>query len=637
MLKRQAILGWGGVGLWSLLWGAIAAWQPTWEQRLQGETLARMFELRGRRPVPQDIVLVALDDNTFSQIDFYQQDANPPAFTKLLGSFPWPRQAYAVALDRLFQAGAEGVGIDIVFADPSGHGRSDDQAFQSALQRYHGRLVLGSEYLEEFKPQLTVDLVEPHPYLQTQPPTPRGYTNALPAADGRILNLPSSYRQTFIEPLRLKTLPSLAEAVQNLSTHPAPDPPTAAQIDYLGPPGSFKTVSFWDLIDPQAYQRLLQQGTFKNRWVLIGPTAASFQDLHRTPFADRGDMPGVEIHANALATLRSGRWIQPWPTEGWQRGLLVAALAGGVGALCLSRQRPLPTLLIGLGAATGWLGLSFGSFALLQRELPTVLPISALVANGSLGALAAALRIQRERERLRRSFNRYVSPAVVQEILKQPEDYESLLKGQTRQATILFSDIRGFTPLTRQASESGNPEALVTQLNQFLGRMVDIILEHGGTIDKFIGDAIMAEFGVPVSQGDRQDALNAVRAAQAMRQALVELNTGWQQQGKPRLAIGIGLNYGSVIVGNIGSPKRLEYTVIGDAVNVASRIEGLTKESGCDLLLSTSIYTLLQGELSLSTVGTYPIKGHGPQQVYTVKTLADHELLDQHNTERSSH
>jgi adenylate cyclase len=620
MLNRQWVLRWGGLGLWSLLWGAIAAWQPTWEQRLQGETLARFFELRGGRPVPQDIVLVALDDFTFSQIDFYQPDANPPAFAKLLGSFPWPRQAYAVVLDRLFQAGVKGVGLDIVFADPSGHGRADDRAFQSVLQRYPGRVVLGSEYLEEFKPQLTVDLVEPHPRLQTQPPTALGYTNALPAADGRILNLPSSYRQTFIEPLNLKPLPSLAEAVQSLSDKIVQPPPPEARIDYRGPAGSFKTVSFWDVLDPQAYQRLVTQGVFKNRWVLMGPTAASFQDLHRTPFADRGEMPGVEVHANALATLRSGRWLLPWPPAGWQRGLLVAALAGGVGGLCLSRQRPLPTLLIGLGAAASWLGLSFGSFVGLQRELPTVLPVAALVADGSLGALAAALRIQRERERLRRSFNRYVSPAVVQEILKQPEDYESLLKGQTRQATILFSDIRGFTPLTRQASESGNPEALVTQLNQFLGRMVDIILEHNGTIDKFIGDAIMAEFGVPVSQGDRQDALNAVQAAQAMRQALLELNVGWQQQEKPLLVIGIGLNYGSVIVGNIGSPKRLEYTVIGDAVNVASRIEGLTKESGCDLLLSASIHELLKDQLPTTVVGTYPIKGHGPQEVYTIES-----------------
>jgi adenylate cyclase len=233
----------------------------------------------------------------------------------------------------------------------------------------------------------------------------------------------------------------------------------------------------------------------------------------------------------------------------------------------------------------------------------------AYIATGAIGD-------RLEEQRLRRTLERYVSPAVAKEILSQPEDFTSLGVGQQIQAAVLFSDIRGFSRLSYQLGA----EQTVQLLNTYFNDMVTAILAERGTIDKFIGDAIMAEFGAPTSQGAKQDTLSAVRAALGMRVALADLRQRLQAEGLPPLFNGIGISYGSLVVGNVGSPQRLEYTAIGDTVNVASRIESLTKKVGTDLLITRPLHDLVQGDVVAVDHGSHFVAGREKEavQVYGI-------------------
>ncbi len=208
---------------------------------------------------------------------------------------------------------------------------------------------------------------------------------------------------------------------------------------------------------------------------------------------------------------------------------------------------------------------------------------------------------ERERVRIRKAFESYVAPTVVQEMLKHPEQLR--LGGERREITVLFTDIRGFTSM----SENLDPESLVRLLHDFLNPMSNIIINHGGTIDKYMGDAIMAEFGAPLVQPDH--ALLACRAALEMAITLKNLNAQWQEQGRLPLKIGVGVNSGPAAVGNMGSERLFDYTAIGDNVNLASRLEGLNKYYGTSILISQSTAELLGDSFILREVDRVRVKG----------------------------
>jgi adenylate cyclase len=357
------------------------------------------------------------------------------------------------------------------------------------------------------------------------------------------------------------------------------------------------------VLDRREWGRLEQAGIFKNKIVLIGPTAASFQDFQFTPF---GRTSGVEIHANAIATRLDQRTLVEALPQPWARAMLVGVGIAGAGMFVgkLTRRtvgRSLGALAIAAAWGLGGYLLFTGTGLMVPVAVPTLaIALSGLSFLGT-GALGELL----EKVRLRRTLERYVAAPIVQEILNQPDDYQSLLQGRKLKAAVLFCDIRGFTTLSYQLP----PEALVAQLNIYLEAMVAAITTHRGTIDKFIGDAVMAEFGSPVSQGETTDALNAIAAALAMRKALAELRQQWQQTGQTLLYNGIGISYGEVIAGNIGSLQRLEYTVIGDTVNVASRVEGLTKSYATDLLITEPLYGLVRDRVEAVCVGEQALRG----------------------------
>lgn len=253
-----------------------------------------------------------------------------------------------------------------------------------------------------------------------------------------------------------------------------------------------------------------------------------------------------------------------------------------------------------------------------------------LVGIGTTEASRRTIQTQLEKLKLRRTLDRYVSEPVAAEIMSQPEDFTNLLRGRKRQIAVLFSDIRGFTTLSSELP----PEAIIPQLNQYLTAMVKEITTCKGCIDKFIGDAIMAEFGSPISAGPQQDALNAVTAALNMRARLAQLRQEWRSQGLPVFFAGIGINFGDAVAGSIGSEERSEYTVLGDTVNVASRVESLTKEFATDLIITQSTYDLVAEVIDTIPLGKRRIRGRSGEtglfQVIGRKgNAADRELFHQ--------
>jgi adenylate cyclase len=251
-------------------------------------------------------------------------------------------------------------------------------------------------------------------------------------------------------------------------------------------------------------------------------------------------------------------------------------------------------------------------------------PASGLVLLALLHGGNAYLLEGRERRRLRQTFERYVAPSVVAEILADPESARGMLRGRVLEVTVLFSDLKGFTELTRRRSAAGESERHVRQLNTYLGAMVAVISAHGGTIDKFIGDAVMAVFGSPLGRGPRYEAAAALRCALAMGERLRQLNEEWQLQGgeaaeEEALASGVGLASGPVVAGQIGSPQRLEFTVIGDTVNRASRMEGLTRQLENPICLDGATAQLVADypEFALHSHGPQAVKGLGEIEVFS--------------------
>ena len=242
------------------------------------------------------------------------------------------------------------------------------------------------------------------------------------------------------------------------------------------------------------------------------------------------------------------------------------------------------------------------------------LPLAGVAASSTLVNAYRFAAEERERRRVHGMFGRCVSKEVVDQILNYEGDIP--LGGARQEATLLFTDIRGFTGM----SETMAPEDVVALLNEYFEAMTTIILDHGGTIDKFMGDAIMAVFGAPIPRDDHAE--RCVQAAVEMRKALRSLQARWEAEGKPRFDTGIGINTGQVLVGNIGSARRMEYTAIGDAVNLASRIEGLTKEYGGGILISEATYERVRDVVEAQPLGAVPVRGKArPVQLYRVLGL----------------
>jgi adenylate cyclase len=367
----------------------------------------------------------------------------------------------------------------------------------------------------------------------------------------------------------------------------------------------------YEVFDPKFWRFNYADGAFfKDKIVIVGASAQIFHDVVDTPMSPA--TLGPALHLQAMAAALDHEFLRPVPSK--VRLALVAAAGLVAWSLVAFFRRPL----LCVGALVLLTVTYLGTARLLYDKtgllLLTVPVLSALVLSGSFSLGFEYFLERLEKLRTRRTLERYVSKNLVAEILENPDSYYSSLRGVRVPVTILFSDLIGFTTL----AEKADPEALVAQLNEYLSRMTSEIFSNGGTLDKFIGDAIMAVWGNVRSLGTAQDAKSCARAALGMRRALNQLNQTWREQGRMGLGMGIGVNHGEVIVGNIGSQDRMDPTVIGDAVNLASRLEGLTRVYGVDLLVGASVAELVRDEVYLRSVARVQVKGKTkPVDVFT--------------------
>lgn len=382
--------------------------------------------------------------------------------------------------------------------------------------------------------------------------------------------------------------------------------PESGFIDYsIGK--SYQYISLAKLladVDEGKFDDLKRQ--LSGKIVFLG-SVLPLEDRHLVPVPlaawepDNHLVPGVLIHAQALRTYLSGGPIQPVPVV---IILIVAVLCSSFWWLGTRPVIGITTLIV----TTGF--MAWGGSIMLLRGV--FIPTGSLIAIAFISLFtrmaAEGAHAFLERRRLRDVFSPYVSPAVMTDILSGR--IAPVLGGERRKICVLFSDVRGFTTL----SESAPPEKIVMILNRYFDTMVESVHKYGGTVDKFIGDGLMVFFGAPNSS--EHPVRDAFLCADEMLQRLVELNDSLKQDGLEVLQIGIGLHYGDAVVGHIGSSKRHEYTAIGDTVNLAARLEGLTKELNYPIVCSKTVADALAGTVTLKALGLVPVKGHSDAEVF---------------------
>jgi adenylate cyclase len=529
---------------------------------LERQTIDLRFSLRGDQAAPKDIVIVKIDDLTFSELREKLSDVNVLGFRRSL---------HAKVLDRVRAGKPRVVAVDIQFTEPTAV--EEDNALIEAVGRNRGHIVLATTEVDENGKSGVLGGEE--------------VLREFGARDGNAL-LPTD-KDGIIRHFdyEVEGLKSFAVVAAELATG---RPVTQAEmgghrqwIDFAGRPGTFTSYSYSRVLNGK-----VPPSVFRDKVVVIGPWAPALQDIHATPTG--AVMAGPEIQANAIETALRGFPLRGLSTF-WNVVLIV--VLGLVVPLVSLRAGPLVSIATGLA-----LGALFTAFTLPLlpgnafdggRIVSFIFPVAALAMStvGSLGLHYAIAAF--ERERVRDIFSRFVPETVVDQVLAQT-DADLRLGGKEITATVLFSDLRGFTTF----SETRPAEEVITILNQYLGEMSEAILHHGGTLVSYMGDGIMAVFGAPIEQHDHAD--RALAAAREMvLDRLPPFNAWMEEQGLGQgFLMGVGLNSGPIAVGNVGHQRRLEYTAIGDVTNTASRIEGLTKGTPYSVFVSESTRQLLR-------------------------------------------
>ena len=576
-----------------------------------------LLRREGRKtPAPNDFVFLGIDQSTLQLPPLTPEEiANNRAFQLMTDRpFPWSREVWALLLDRLFAAGARLVVFDLI-SSPANDG---DPAFHAALDRYHDKVVLGANFdmqnadqPQEVTPNNT--LIPPPQLLDDRV----GFANfwadpidgkvravAFRVTDRQLAGLPPHPSEEIYESLSARALTKIGHGSD------VPNDFRGHMIRFTAL-DAFEPRPLYEVFDPKFWHANYADGAFfKDKIVMVGPSAQILHDFVDTPMSPTTSGPA--LHLQAMAGALGREFLRPTPRE---VGLALVGAAGLIAwLLIVFLRRPLlclGALVVITSAYLGTARLFYDKSGLLILTVPV---LSALLLSGvfSLGFEYALERL--EKLRTRRTLERYVSKILVAEVLENPDSYYSSLRGARVPVTILFSDLIGFTTLAERA----DPEALVAQLNEYLTRMTSVVFSNGGTLDKFIGDAIMAVWGNVRSFGMAQDAKNCARAALGMRRELRQLNEQWRGEGRMGLGMGIGINQGEVIVGNIGSHERMDPTVIGDSVNLASRLEGLTRIYGVDILIGATAAELVRDEFHLRSVARVQVKGKTkPVDVFT--------------------
>lgn len=641
----------------TLVVAVLVIWRPTYTEFLELKFYDIKFRVRGPLKPGPDIAIVAVDDASLQKV----------------GRWPWSREDIGRLISKVKAAGPRVLALDIIFAEReetaavrslaslkkeiAASGQSNPE-IMSLIAREERRVdvdrrlaqviargqptilgfffrdvgrtrggvqpaqLLGESYIRA-STYNAVRLLDTQPSqlpllgaggVQVNLPeivavaAGGGYFNMIPDDDGvvrwnplAILFGPDLFAPlTLVAPDHYLGLPPLSITLSQLGVKEVRLGPRPVPVDrfgrllinFLGGPGVFPSYSA-----AAALEDRLPPEALKDKIVLLGATAVGIYDLRVTPFS--GNHPGVEIQAAVMDNLLTGRFMRTPPFDRGLSVLIILALALILG-LALPRLSAFWSFAFTLAlAATFTVGNYL--FFTLGRQLDLFYPLLEIGAINLGFTIHRFIKEEQERLRIRRAFEAYVPPTVVQEMLKHPDNLR--LGGERRELSILFSDIRGFTTL----SENLAPEELVALLHDFLNPMSNIVIQHGGTLDKYIGDAIMALFGAPLDLPEHTSL--ACRTALDMIATLEALSPQWAAKGRPPVKIGVGINSGIVAVGNMGSDRLFDYTAIGDNVNLASRLEGLNKYYGTNILISQFTAKSLNGDFILRPVDLVQVKG----------------------------
>lgn len=596
----------------------IAARQWEWSSaplRQMEWRIEDQIHQRGRLTATDpDIVVLGIDDASLSLESAFPEDVQASRPLQLIEKgWIWPREVYAHLLDRLIQAGAEKVVLDLMFATPTPDHPEYDQALRAALERHRGKVVIGADIETRLlRGSVVENLVMPTDALlpQTRPIDPRiGFLTYWPDGDNVVRRARTEFSLT----------EDIADRLPSLSANALGGKLGSLGSEFhalrFGDATAYTPMSLHEVFVPDIWEsNYVKPGVFAGKIVFVGPTARHFQDSVATPV---GELFGVQVHAQVCASLKAGELLREAPTRWVQSGIGIAALAAAL--LVILFKKPFIALLMLIAGGFGGLWVQQQAFDTWGIVLPLLTPLLAWSSTGLLALGWDFVLERRQKEKLRNAISRYFSPDMAEEIVRKPDSYFRTLGGVQREITVLFSDLRGFTSL----SEKCAPDELVRQLNQYLERMVEITYGRKGSIDKFIGDAIMAVWGrirdEATDEALAEDARLAVETALKMRSGLDELNIGWVRQGQPPLAIGIGIHQGPAIVGNMGSPAKIEFTAIGDNVNTSARLESATKQYGVDILVSQPVWEKTVEHFVFRSADLVVVKGKKvPVQIHAV-------------------
>ncbi len=521
---------------------------------LELSSIDTRFSIRGSQPsATGQVAFVGVDQDTFQHTGL---------------RWPFPRRYDAAVVTSLKRLGAKVIVFDVQFTETSDP--RDDNALVEAVAKA-GNVVLATDAANPRNGQTKIFggggiLGRIH--------ASAGDSLVPPDADGKV-------RRMYYEQEHLKTL--AVAAVERYTARPVPAsdfPGNHAWIDFVGPPNTIPSLSYWKVLQ----DRRVPPGFFKGKIVVVGAYDASLQDVHSTATSGSNLMSGPEIQASSIETILRGF---PLTGAGVVGDIALIVLLGMIAPLVNLRWRPVRAFVSAIVVAV--------LFALAAQFLfdagliiSFTYPLLALMLS-SIGALAVNFMAEAfERARVRDVFSRFISEAVVDEVLETSADGTIRLGGVRLVSTVLFSDLRGFTSF----AETLDPEVVISILNRYLSAMSDAILDHNGTLVAYMGDGIFAVFGAPVHIEDHAD--RALATARDMLHRLRDFNTWLEtEHGGKGFKMGIGLNTGYVMSGNVGSERRLEYAAIGDTTNTASRLEGMTKGTPFQLYMSDSTYTEL--------------------------------------------
>lgn len=573
------------------LFGSLI-YQTPWFQELEYRGLDLWFFLRGPEPAPEEVILIAIDEESYDSLQVPMHR-------------PWPRELHAQLLERLARAGAKRVVFDVIFGGPSGEEEVDER-----LAHAFGLLptAIGVEVAPVAGEAEREEIYLPYGLFQE---TVAELSIVKKRTDKRHIR---RFTPIFTNSDTGNQYRSLAQAGANLANdRQLPDDNDL--IWFYGPSRTIKTYSYSDALDEEFFL----DEEFTDKIIFVGlalqtDTGPAQKDAFLTPFTSRGDTFGVEIHATAALNLLHGQWIQraPFSTEALYYGMatmlvafLLFALPPGYGLLLLS-------LLIG-----GWSYVAFSAFTREMLFIPGITLTTIIAPIIYLIATVLSYLIARKRQRqTEEAFSHYLTPEMAKEVSQNPEALN--LGGKTITATALFTDIADFTNI----SETMEAEEVVSMLNEYFSEVMDAIFETRGTLIKFIGDAVFALWGAPVAVADHE--IQTVATAIQIRERVVQFN----KTGKyPKLHTRFGIHSGPMVVGNLGSQRRFDYTAIGDSVNLAARLEGLNKYFGTEILISETVSSKLPSSFRLCPIGKVAVKGKS--QAVPVATVVPSEVADE--------